>query len=217
MKQKEMSDDIFIIGASGFAAEIFRWVTSATDRTPAGFIVKNDEDLISPLDGIACYSESDIVGATGSAYVAIGDPFIRKLVVEKLKMNTRFKYPNLIHQTAVVETEEIKGEGNLLAPYVVVCPLASIGSFNILNLYSSVGHNAVLENFNTLSPYATLNGNSSCEGLCFLGSHATLGPGTSMKPKAALSANSFGNKDIPQGALAFGVPAKIVPSRGIDE
>jgi serine acetyltransferase len=38
-----------------------------------------------------------------------------------------------------------------------------------------------------------------------------------MKTQATLSANSFGNKDIPEGALAFGIPAKIVRSKGDNE
>jgi acetyltransferase-like isoleucine patch superfamily enzyme len=209
MNQKQSLGDVFIIGASGFAAEICSWIISSTDHMPSGFVVENGGELISPKEGVACYHEKDLIGATGSAYVAIGNPRNRQLVIEKLKINTDFKYPNLVHHTAIVDSAAIKGNGNLIMPFSVVCPLARIGSFNIINIYGSVGHNAILGDFNTLSPYATLNGNSCCEGLCFLGSHATLGPGACMKTRASLSANSFGRKDIPAGCLAFGVPAKV--------
>lgn len=217
MKQKQPFGDIFIIGNSGFAAEIYSWIVSSTEYIPDGFVVKNEDELVSPIEGMACYHEKDLTGAIGSAYVAIGNPVIRQLVVEQLKINTKFIYPNLVHHTAIVDSVAINGEGNLIMPFSIVCPLARVGSFNIINIYGSIGHNATLCDFNTLSPYATLNGNSCCEGLCFLGSHATLGPGICMKTRATLSANSFGSKDIPEGGLAFGVPAKVVRSNTDNE
>jgi acyl-[acyl carrier protein]--UDP-N-acetylglucosamine O-acyltransferase len=90
-----------------------------------------------------------------------------------------------------------------------------MGSFNILNLYSSIGHDAEIGDFCTLSPYATLNGKSSCDDLVFVGSHATVAPFIRLKRGAVLSANSLATKNLAEGALAFGVPAKSLKSASL--
>lgn len=217
MSLRLAESEVLIVGAAGFAAEVYRWATSSTAFVPAGFVVKDGSDPVSPVEGVPCYHESALHGISGKAYVAIGDPALRQRVVERLKADTALTFPNLIHRTAIVDSSVTLGEGNLILPYSVVCPLASMGAFNVLNLYASLGHEAAIGDFNTLSPYATLNGQAACEHLCFLGSHATLGPGVRMGRAARLSANSFGSKEIPEGGLAFGVPAKTARMKADDE
>ena len=46
------------------------------------------------------------------------------------------------------------------------------------------------------------------EGSC-LGSHSTVMPGVTIGKNATVGAHSFVNKDIPDDAIAYGVPAKI--------
>jgi len=204
----------FIIGASGFAAEVYSWLTTSVDTMIGGFVVKNTDPLISPISGIPCYHEEDIVGATGDCYLAIGQTDLRADIVKKLKRKTELNFPNLIHNTCIIDPLANLGEGNLIMPYAIVCSKVKMGSFNILNIYSSLGHDVEVECFVTLAPYATMNGKSICREYSFLGTHSTVGPGIVMEKYSILSANSFASINIPKGAIGYGVPAKIIKKRG---
>jgi sugar O-acyltransferase (sialic acid O-acetyltransferase NeuD family) len=206
----EKFNPIFVVGDGGFAAEVFNWVCSSVGRTPDGFVVKDKLNSKSPIADAKSFVQDDLLSIKADLYIAIGNPSIRSRVAMELKQFSNFNFPNLVHSTAIIGQNIEMGQGNLLLPFSIICPLVKLGSFNILNLYSSIGHEGVIGNFNTLSPYATLSGCAHTEDLCFIGSHATLGPGVKMKNKSQLAANSFGSKDIPENGLAFGVPAKVV-------
>lgn len=210
MKSDESTIDKYIIGSSGFAAEVFSWLSCCSDVSSVCFVVGDDESLSSPLAAASCCRDTDLVGRAGDAYVAIGNPKVRKSIVKRLKEETRLEFPNLIHKSAIVDSSVVIGEGNLILPNVVVCPLAKVGSFSILNIFSSLGHESTIEDFVTLSPYATLNGNAECNSLAFLGTHSTVGSGVTVGESANLAANSFAKKSIPSKSLAYGVPAKIM-------
>ncbi|KAA6183934.1 acetyltransferase [Thiohalocapsa marina] len=210
MNINERSIDRFIIGSSGFAAEIFSWLSSSVDISSVSFVVGDREPLLSPVAEISCCRDSDLVGRSGFAYMAIGNSELRQKIVANLKKKSRLEFPNLIHNSAIVDRAAVLGEGNLILPNAIVCPMAKIGSFSILNLFASLGHEAKIEDFVTLSPYATLNGKAECKSFSFLGTHSTVAPGVTIGESATLSANSFANKNVPNKALAYGVPAKIV-------
>ena len=206
----ENNRQVFILGASGFAAEVYSWLSSSLDDFSPSFVVGNSNPLVSPVPGVPCCHDKDLSGQNGYAFIAIGQPSLRLGLVERLKKETNLEFPNLIHKTSIVDPISSLGEGNLILPNTIICSRASLGSFNILNIYSSIGHEAVLEDYVTLSPYATLNGCSRCKSLSFLGTHSTVGPGITIGERASLSANSFANKEVPAGGLAFGVPAKVI-------
>jgi len=50
---------------------------------------------------------------------------------------------------------------------------------------------------------------------CRIGSHSTVMPGVTVGENAVVGAHSFVNHDIPDNAVAFGVPAKV-KNRGVN-
>lgn len=50
-----------------------------------------------------------------------------------------------------------------------------------------------------------------------IGSHSTILPGISIGENSIIGAHSLVNKDIPDGVVAFGVPAKVVRSLSNNE
>jgi acetyltransferase-like isoleucine patch superfamily enzyme len=50
-----------------------------------------------------------------------------------------------------------------------------------------------------------------------IGTHSTIMPGVTIGENAVVGAMSFVNCDIPDGAVAYGVPAKVVKCRELNE
>ena len=50
-----------------------------------------------------------------------------------------------------------------------------------------------------------------------IGTHSTVMPGVTIGENAVVGAMSFVNRDIPDGAVAYGVPAKVVSIKGQSE
>jgi acetyltransferase EpsM len=207
----------YIVGNGGFAAEVLEWVTAArSDCEFTGFVVASGSATGRPIYGHICIEENKLPrNEEIVVFIAIGSPPARRKVAERIKSQYSLAlFPNLVHPTAIISYKAELGNGNLFMPYSIVCPGAKIGSFNILNIYASLGHDAELQSYCTLSPYATLNGSSYCADEVFIGSHATVAPGVRIERLATLSANSLATKPIPEGSLAFGVPAKALKKDG---
>jgi len=50
---------------------------------------------------------------------------------------------------------------------------------------------------------------------CKIGSHSVIMPGVTIGEDSVIGAFSFVNKDIPRGAVAYGVPVKIIKTRKV--
>ena len=206
--------NIIIVGAGGFAREIYYWANdtfSNENYKIKGFLSYNQKDL----EGFNI--KTDIIGDDDNYkieendrfVIAIGDIGIKKRAVSRLKKRGA-KFISLIHPTAlIVDTAKI-GEGVIIYPYVIVSDCAQLGDFVMMNSYSSCGHDVKIGNYCILSPYATLNGFVILEDEVFLGTHATVISYKKVGFQAKISANSVVMRNVPSKCMVFGVPGKNI-------
>jgi acetyltransferase-like isoleucine patch superfamily enzyme len=103
------------------------------------------------------------------------------------------------------------GSGAVVCPYAIVSDSVHVGQFALLNYHTSLGHDAAVGAFAVLSPYATLGGASMIEADTFLGLHASIAPGRSVACRSQVSTGAAVMHDVPEGSLAYGVPARVAP------
>ena len=112
----------------------------------------------------------------GYAFIAVGDNASRKREA-LLAAAAGYKFPVLIHPSAVVDKSAKIGEGTVIMALAVVQPDSVIGKHCILNTSCSVDHDCVLEDYVHIGPGAHLCGGVKVgEGtLCGVGSRAVPG------------------------------------------
>jgi sugar O-acyltransferase (sialic acid O-acetyltransferase NeuD family) len=207
--------DIVIVGAGGFAREVYYWAKvafPANEYRIKGFLSDYPDDL-AQYENI----HEPILGKIIEYDIQPNDHFLyaigsienkRKLVTELKKKGAHFL--TLIHPTAIVVDSAKLGEGVILCPFTLVSDNVQIGDYVMVNSYASIGHDAIVGSFSLLCPYSTVLGWCKLEDEVFVGSHSTIVAKKNVGKGAQISANSVAQRNVPAGAFVIGVPGKIV-------
>lgn len=128
----------------------------------------------------------------------------------KIFRNSGVKTPTLIHSSAVVSASAHIGENSHILAGAVIAPMVELGEACIVNTNASVDHECVLGAGVHIAPGATL-----C-GCVQVGENTLIGAGSVVLPRVKIGSNvvvgagSVVTRDIPDGVVAFGNPAKII-------
>jgi sugar O-acyltransferase (sialic acid O-acetyltransferase NeuD family) len=140
------------------------------------------------------------------AIVSIGDNKIRKQVVAL----TEHEFTNAIHPSVIASPSAGFGDGNMFLHGVIIQSQAQVGNHVIINTGSRVDHDCTIGNYAHLAPGAILCGTVTIGEGAFVGAGAVVIPGKKIGAWAIVGAGSVVTRDIPDHAVAFGNPARIV-------
>lgn len=124
--------------------------------------------------------------------------------------NSGFKTPALIHPNAVVSRSAYIGENSQILAGAVIAAMVELGEACIVNTNASVDHECVLAAGAHIAPGVTL-----C-GCVHVGENTLIGAGSVVLPRIRIGSNvvigagSVVTRDIPDGVVAFGNPAKVI-------
>ena len=141
--------------------------------------------------------------------VSIGDNFTRKTIAEKL--NTSFG--KAIHQCAVVSKSATIDSGTVVMAGAIINAEAKIGKHVIINTGASVDHECVIGDYAHISPHVTLCGNVHIGEGSWICAGTTVIQGVKIGKWCVVAAGSVVKKDIPDGGVATGSPAKTLKIR----
>lgn len=123
--------------------------------------------------------------------------------------NAGIKTISAIHERAVVASTAVIGEAVIINANAVVQPFATIGTGAMVHACSIVEHDSVVGEYANLAPGARMAGWSR------LGVGSTVFTGANLIPKvkvgkgSIVAAGSTVTKDVPDGVLVAGSPAKF--------
>lgn len=123
-----------------------------------------------------------------------------------------FSIVNAISPAAIVSPSVRLGFGIAIMSGGIVNAEAQIGNFAIVNTGASVDHDCRIGEGAHLAPATALAGNVTAERLAFMGVGSTAVPGVRIGESAIVGAGACVLHDIPAGATAWGVPARIMRS-----
>ncbi|MGB3143130.1 MAG: acetyltransferase [Maribacter sp.] len=215
--------NVIIFGASGHGSVVLDCLEKEGKYNVIGFvdsfkkkgtIINGYEVLGSEFDLPYLVSRFNIYGGI----VAIGDNWIRKLIVDRvLKISPQFNFVNAIHPSVILGKDVCLGVGNVFMPGSIVNANSVIHDFCIINTKATLGHDGAMESFSSLAP-GTCSGGSLKLGRfsaislgvkiingIVIGSHTVIGAGS-------LVVNNFGDNII-----AYGSPAQEIRSRMVGE
>tara|TARA_B100000963_G_scaffold289151_1_gene258573 strand:- start:25832 stop:26494 length:663 start_codon:yes stop_codon:yes gene_type:complete len=146
--------------------------------------------------------------------IANGEPLVRKKLYSKLK-EKKFKIIALIDPLASISPTAHIGEGLIAYPFSIIASDASIGNNVLVNAGAIIGHDIVVGNNTVISPQVCIGGGTK------IGDNSYIGMGSKIKEQLVIgssvivSMSSAVYKDIPDGVIAMGNPAR--PMRRNDD
>jgi UDP-N-acetylbacillosamine N-acetyltransferase len=121
-----------------------------------------------------------------------------------------FELATMVHPHAVVASEVPLGRGTVVMAGAVVNPGSTIGDNVILNTCSSVDHDGVIRDGAHVGPGVHLGGGVTVGRATWMGIGAVVKDTIRIGEGSIVGAGAVVLHDIPDGVVAFGVPAKVV-------
>lgn len=144
-----------------------------------------------------------------SAIIGIGENFTRARLYYQLK-SMGFPSALAVHPGAIVSPSARLEEGVVIMPGAIVNTGARVGENACINTAASVDHDAAVDAHAHVFPGARLTGNVQVGCYATIGTGASVLPGVRIGENAVVGAGALVLHDIPDNAVAFGVPAQVV-------
>lgn len=141
-----------------------------------------------------------------SIIIAIGNNNTRKKVV----FNTRHTFTNAIHSSCIVSAHVKIGTGCMILQGAIVQAHATIGDHVILNTASSIDHDCEIQDYVHIAPRAVLCGRVKVGEGALIGAGAVVLPGISIGAWATVGAGAVVTRDVAEGLVVVGNPARII-------
>jgi sugar O-acyltransferase (sialic acid O-acetyltransferase NeuD family) len=143
-----------------------------------------------------------------AAIVAIGDNATRRHKSAELR---RSGVPLAIacHPSSVVAADAVIGLGVVICAGAVVNSASRLGEGAIINTLASVDHHNSIGDFAHVAPGAHLGGAAWIGDDALIGIGATVAPQRRVGARATVGAGAVVVHDVPEDAVAVGVPARV--------
>jgi sugar O-acyltransferase (sialic acid O-acetyltransferase NeuD family) len=204
---------MFVYGASGHGKVVADILLASKEHHFAGFIDDNAElrgahVLGIPVCGNGQWLQREAGEMPVGVVLGIGDNFTRQRVAEKC-LAWGADLTTVVHPRAAVSASARLGLGTVVMAQAVINPEANIGKGVIVNTAASVDHDVEIGDFAHVAPNATMGGGSRLGTLSQLGIGAVVSHGVGIGARSMVGAGAVVVRDIPDGVVAFGVPARI--------
>jgi sugar O-acyltransferase (sialic acid O-acetyltransferase NeuD family) len=210
---------LIIWGAKGHALALVDFLRPLGHRIAALF--DNDPNVINALPEIPLYtgkagfrdwltSQGDV--ASFRSLVAIGGDRGRdRLELHQMMMEAGIAPLGCaVHPQAFVANDARIGAGSQIMALAGACAGTTIGASCILNTKSSIDHDSKLGDGVHLAPGATLAGCIEVGDRVMIGTGAVVLPRIRIGNDTVIGAGSVVTRDIPDGVIAYGNPARVM-------
>jgi len=192
--------------AAALASACGRPVTDIIDPDPstearvpgARWLAAEDDEVLA-----LAAEEVELVNGVG----ANGPAGARRRLFERLS-EAGYHFPALIHPFSWVAPTAVISEGVQIMAGAVVQPGAAIGRNVIVNTRASVDHDCRIADHVHIAPGSTICGSVSIGEGAMIGAGAVVIPGLAIGAGAMIGAGAAVCRDVPEKALARGVPAR---------
>ncbi|MCP4168941.1 MAG: acetyltransferase [Chloroflexi bacterium] len=206
---------VLILGAGGHAqvvADILLHMHQASDDIVlVGYLDDNPQLLGMSYLGLPVLGKLDKLPTIDheTTIVGIGDNQTRlNVFVELCSRGEEFSVAR--HPTATIALGVSIGPGSMVCAGVIVNPGSVIGSNVILNTGCTVDHHNQIADHVHIAPGAHLGADVHIGTGALVGIGATVIPQRSVGDWSVIGAGSVVTKDIPDGVVAVGMPARVI-------
>ena len=219
---------INIVGAGGFAREfLLHWL--AANKFP-----NSQREVLDPFQ-VNFYVDEDMVLTTiksleafrkpekmifvvkplqdhikiGNAYIAVGNPALKKRFAKYVINTTGFINPKQSYYP--IPEHGSLSNGQIICPGVAVTSNVALDRQVTLNLNVTVGHDTQIDKYVTIHPGANISGNVIISESCIIGSGAVIKEGVYIAHNSVIGAGAVVVKSILEpGGVWVGAPARRI-------
>ena len=203
--------NLVIVGAGGFGKEV-AWMAKRCGREVLGFLdstpgKQNTQimgvNVLGPLDKANEYLDCEFV-------IAIGNPRLRKKIIEDFFSKDEYQFATLIDPLAVIGRDVFIEEGSIVCAGSILTVNIKVGKHAIININSTIGHDVELKNFVTIAPNASISGNVILENYVEIGTNATVREKIYIQEGAMIGMGAVVTKNVSANHVMVGNPAKLL-------
>jgi sugar O-acyltransferase (sialic acid O-acetyltransferase NeuD family) len=190
-------------GAGGHAKVVIEaWIASGGKVTA----IYDDNERIKSLLGKTVQGKYPDNKLTESRLViTVGSNSVRRDISARVKHS----FGQIIHPATTISPSATIAEGTVVMAGSVVQAETTIGKHVIINTRASVDHDCYVGDFAHIAPGSILCGDVRIGEGALIGAGSTILPGVSVGKWAVVGAGSVVTTNVPDFALAVGVPSKL--------
>jgi sugar O-acyltransferase (sialic acid O-acetyltransferase NeuD family) len=209
---------IAIFGCGGFGREVLMIVIEKINEYEKewdfiGFYDENKEKgaVINGYPVLGGIIELNEISSPLGLVIAIGDPLIKKKILNSLNNNHVF-FPTLIHPNVVIANNKFSsiGKGCIVGPGNILSVNTKIGNHVIIDTLCSIGHDTIIKDFVSIMPGVNVSGQVLIEESVFIGTGAKIINHVEIGRETIVGAGAIVSKSLPEKCTAVGVPAKPI-------
>jgi acetyltransferase EpsM len=210
-----MRPKLVIWGAGGHALVVADIVRLRGDYEIVGFLddanLQRHSTQFCRAPILGGREQLDTLKGKGVEYLIFGFGHSQaRLRLSALARAKGFSLATAIHPRAVVAADVPVGPGTVIVAGAVVNPGSKIGEDAIVNTSASVGHECIIEDGAHIGPGARLAGRVVVGRAAWIGINATVVGRVHIGAGSLIGAGAVVLNDIPEGVVAYGVPAEVI-------
>lgn len=202
---------MIIIGAKGFAKEVFEDVQEKEDLVFFDDLshdldesIKTEFQIIRTLDEVRRH----FTNIDNSFILGLGNPILRNEMEDKFTELGGSVKGTMSRNTLISSLGVNIQIGTNILSGVKVSGGCKIGKCCILYYDVKITHDCVIGDYVELSPGATVLGGVTVGNFCQIGANSTILPNLTIGENAKIGAGAVVTKDVPPNTTVVGVPAK---------
>jgi sugar O-acyltransferase (sialic acid O-acetyltransferase NeuD family) len=201
-----------IWGCGGHAREV-NWLCEQLGCEVIGFLDERPEmkgQMVNEIPVLGDLADiEDLHGEVDIVCAGVGDPELKKRFVEKTLQAGFQLAKSLIHPGVRISKRNRIGEGSIICEGAILTDNIDIGKYVIINRSANVSHDVVIGDYATIAPGVNIAGNVIIGEGAYVGIGASIREKISIGTEAVIGGGAFVKDDVPEKALAAGVPAQI--------
>jgi len=197
----------YIYGAGGFGKEALDILSTMQMSGDWSIEFVVDEVVKGNVLGIPVTAWND--NLVGRVTIGLGEPAVRHKLLDKLESSS-LEVSSVISAYSFVSAKALVGKGSIIAPFSSIQATANISQNVAVNTMAIVGHDVEVGASAVLSSQVNLGGGVRVGERTFVGMGSLVREGVTIGSETIIGMGSVVYKDIPDGVIAMGNPARVV-------